>query len=363
MSESQNRKDEPRLEIRAGEALPQASLTNFLRTTLGPSLDEIEIAQFPAGYSNLTYLVRWGGRDYVLRRPPLGNRVKSAHDMSREYRVLSALHPSYSAAPTPIAYSDDESIIGAPFYLMERVHGIVLRRDNSEFLSSHESTLNGLCDRFALQFARLHSLDFKSIGLRDFGRPTGYTQRQVQGWTRRFADAATEPTPTIENLAAWLADHCPSTSREALIHNDFKFDNLVLAPQDPTQILAVLDWEMATLGDPLMDLGSTLAYWVQPDDTNEFRAWSFGPTDLPGAFTRRQLVDKYLQYAQPEEAPSNTELIFYYGYGLFKLAGIVQQIYARYVRGLTRDERFANLNQMVKAIGHHASQVIARGEI
>lgn len=343
--------------VRAGEELDLARLGAYLAAHLPGAGGPLVVEQFPHGHSNLTYLLRMGDREMVLRRPPIGNRVKSAHDMGREYRVLSRLCLVYEPAPRPFAYCEDEEILGAPFYLMERRRGIILRRANPPGVSLPPEALRRLAEALIDNLARLHALDYRAAGLGDLGKPDGYVGRQVEGWTRRHRDAQTGDVPEMDGLAAWLAGAMPRESGAALVHNDYKFDNLLLDPADPTRIVAVLDWEMATVGDPLMDLGTTLGYWVEAGDPDLLQHLVLGPTAQPGCPTRRELADRYAERVG-RDAP---DLLFYYVFGLFKIAVIVQQIYARYVRGLTRDGRFAGYDVAVAALARAAVQAAESG--
>ena len=338
--------------LREGEQFDTDRLIAYLREQLGDDRAEgLVVEQFPSGYSNLTYALNWGGNEYVLRRPPFGNQVKSAHDMGREYRVLSKLSNVYPLAPRPYAYCQDESIIGDEFYLMERRRGVILRGNKAPApLDSSAELTRNLCLSFVDRLVELHQIDYESAGLGELGRPEGYTERQVNGWTRRYADARTDDLPDMETIAQWLADNRPTDSATALIHNDYKYDNLILDPEDLTRVVALLDWEMATLGDPLMDLGTALAYWVDASDSELMKAQAFGPTMLPGSLSRKELVARYAVQSGVEL----TDALFYYCFGMFKLAVIVQQIYARFVRGHTADRRFAHLNQTVAALARAA---------
>ncbi len=292
-----------------------------------------------------------------MRRPPFGNQVKSAHDMGREYRVLSNLSRVYPLAPRPYAYCEDESILGTPFYVMERRRGVVIRRLLSPGLTLDPPTLRRLCESLIDGLAELHRLDYHAAGLGDLGKPEGYVERQVTGWTKRYRAAQTEDVPAMEQIGQWLAEKMPKESGAALIHNDYKFDNLLLDPDDLAHVTAVFDWEMATLGDPLMDLGTSLAYWVQADDPAEFRSFAFGPTAMPGALTRRELVERYAA----KTGRDVSHMLYYYGFGLFKTAVVVQQIYVRYVKGFTKDERFARLNAQVAELAGAAVRAVERG--
>ncbi len=280
----------------------------------------------------------------VLRRPPFGSKVKSAHDMSREYRVLSRLHAVYPQAPKALLYCEDPSVLGAPFYLMECVQGIILRRDPPEALGIIAETARQLSEAFVDNLARLHGLDYTSIGLADLGKPHGYLDRQVAGWIERYHGSRTHDLPEVENLSAWLNESKPRETSSALIHNDYKYDNIVLDPANITRIVGMLDWEMCTIGDPLTDLGTALAYWVDPQDPEELQRIRWGPTTLPGTLTRAELVRRYAQ----KTGHDVSNMVFYRVLALFKVAVIIQQIYYRYHHGLTKDARFASLPEVVK---------------
>jgi aminoglycoside phosphotransferase (APT) family kinase protein len=347
--------------VRAGEELDAGRLALFLRETLG--LDgAVEVRQFGSGYSNLTYLVRCGGHEMVLRRPPAGSTVKTAHDMGREYTILSRLHPVYALAPRPLAACDDPEVLGAPFYLMERVEGVILRAPGAGAAAPPlpPETARGLAEALIDNLARLHALDWRAAGLAELGRPEGYAARQARGWGERWRAARTDPVPEVDEVAAWLAANVPPESgAAALVHNDYKHDNLVLDPEDLTRIRAVLDWEMATIGDPLLDLGTTLGYWVEAGDPEELRRLAFGPTAAPGTPGRAALARRYAEASGRALPP----LAFHYAFGLFKIAVIAQQIYLRYQRGLTRDPRFAALPAAIRALGGQAARVVASGDL
>ena len=345
--------------IRSGEELDADKLAHFLRQAL-PGFDgPLTTLQFPNGYSNLTYLIKSGGREVVLRRPPVKTEVKSAHDMGREYRILSRLWRVYPQSPKALAYCEDREILGTPFYLLERVKGVILRRDLPEGFFMSAETMRRLTVSFIDNLANLHSLDYLTAGLGDLGKPEGYVKRQVEGWIRRYQASATDPIGLMDEVGAWFLANCPRESGAALIHNDYKFDNLVLDPLDLTKILGVLDWEMATIGDPLMDLGIALSYWVEPSDPEDLQSIRFGPTTAQGSLTRQELVERY-----EEKSRRNLhDPIFYYVYGLFRLAVILQQIYYRYVKGATQDQRFAELIASVKILAKSAARVVERDKI
>ncbi|HEV2496065.1 MAG TPA: phosphotransferase family protein [Terriglobia bacterium] len=332
--------------VRPGEELDLARLEPFLRSHIPGSCGGLRAEQFPSGHSNLTYLVHLGEREVVLRRPPFGSKVRTAHDMGREYRVLSKLHPVYPPAPQVLLYCDDLSVLGAPFYLMEPIHGIILRRDPPAGLPFSPETARRLSESFIDNLAALHRLGYAAIGLADLGRPEGYLERQVRGWIERYHGSATHDLPEVERLSTWLRENLPSTSEAALIHNDYKYDNVVLDSSDVTKVVGVLDWEMSTIGDPLSDLGTALTYWVDPGDPDELQAIRWGPTTCPGSLTRAQLVERYAQATGRDVSG----IAFFVVFAQFKVAVIVQQIYYRYHRGLTRDPRFASLLEVTKIL-------------
>ena len=340
--------------VRDGEQLDEARLGDFLAAHLPDAAGPMVVEQFRHGHSNLTYLLRLGDRELVLRRPPFGNRVKTAHDMGREYRILSRLCRVYEPAPCPALYCDDESILGAPFYVMERRRGIIIRRPPASDRPMDPETVRRLGESLVDNLARLHALDYEEAGLGEIGKPQGYVDRQVTGWARRYRDAQTDDLPGLERASAWLDGNRPGESGAALVHNDYKFDNLVLDPGDLTRIVAVLDWEMATVGDPLMDLGTTLGYWIEPGDQEPLRRFLVGPTTLPGSLTRREVAERYGRTTGRDVS----NMLYYYVFGLFKIAVIAQQIYARYVRGVTKDERFAVLGAVVAAMGDRAVEAV-----
>jgi aminoglycoside phosphotransferase (APT) family kinase protein len=345
--------------VRPGEELDLAKLEPCLRARLSVPDGPLAVEQFPHGHSNLTYLLRVGDAEWVLRRPPFGNQVKSAHDMGREYRVLFRLCEVYPPAPRPFFYCEDERVLGAPFYVMERKRGVIVRKHIPAELGLDAAGVRRLCEALVANLARLHRLDYRAAGLGDLGKPEGYVARQVTGWADRYRKAQTDDVPAMDRTARWLADSMPPESGAALIHNDFKHDNVLLDQDEPTRVVGVLDWEMCTVGDPLMDLGTTLGYWVEAGDREPMRTLAVTPTAAPGNMSRRELVDCYARLSG-REVPN---ALFYYCFGLFKLAVIVQQIYARYARGHTKDERFARLNQWVEVLGGQAARAIERKEI
>ncbi len=344
---------------RPGEEIDAERLTAFLVRERPDLTGQVEISQFPAGHSNLTYLVRAGDEEFVLRRPPFGKKPKTGHDMHREWTALSALAGHFPYAPEPVAFCEDSEVLGAPFFLMQRIRGLILRRDLPEGLDLSPESMRTLCERLVDVHLELHALDHQEIGLEAFGHPEGYVERQVSGWSRRYRAARTPDVPDFEEVMGWLEDHRPPDRGAAVIHNDYRFDNVVLDPSDPLRIIGILDWEMATIGDPLMDLGASLAYWIEADDPPGLQAIRLVPTTTPGALSRREIVARYLKGT----GLTVEDFTFYHVYGLFRLAGIVQQIYYRFYHGQTKDRRFAGFGQAVQVLETAARRAIAEGNV
>ena len=345
--------------VRLGESLDVAKIVAFVQANLPGLNGPATIRQFHSGFSNLTYLIGLGETELVLRRPPFGRRAKSAHDMSREYRILKALMPVFPHVPKPLVYCDDPAVMDAPFYVMERMRGVILRKEPPDAIALDAAAAGRLCRRWVDLLGDLHSLDYQGCGLTDLGNPHGYVARQVHGWSRRYRDARTDDVPDFETVMAWLSAGMPRDySKPALIHNDYKFDNVILDPADLTRIIGVLDWEMATIGDPLMDLGGSLGYWVEPDDSDELKLIRTLPTLCPGMLTRRQIVARYEKMA----GATIENFAWYYCFGLFRLAVIAQQIYYRFFHGQTTDKRFGMLGVAVEILEKAAVRVIETGE-
>ena len=341
--------------IRSGEELNLATLEPYLRRHFPGELGELRVRQFPSGHSNLTYSVQLGDRELVLRRPPFGSKVKSAHDMGREFRALSRLHSAYSPAPEVLFYCDDSSVLGAPFYLMKPIHGVILGGEVPPALNMSAEKARQLSESFIDNLVRLHRVDYAAAGLSDLGRPEGYLERQVRGWTERYHNSKTHDYPDAEKVTTWMQQHIPSTNSVSVIHNDYKYDNVVLDSSDITKIVGVLDWEMCTIGDSLADLGTALAYWVDATDPEEQQQNRWGPTNQPGSFTRAEVVHYYAQ----KTGCDASQIAFYVVFARFKLAVIVQQIYFRYQQGLTKDERFASMPgriRMLLRVSRHSAQ-------
>ncbi len=340
--------------VRAGEELNAEAVSQWLHTFGVPVEGTPDVTQFSGGASNWTYRLQYSQHDLILRRPPAGTKAKSAHDMGREYNVQKALKPFYPAVPTMIGLCEDETLIGAQFYVMERIAGIIPRRRLPQGVTLSAGNTRRLCETMLDKLVELHRIDVAEAGLESLGKGAGYVQRQVSGWSDRYGKARTWNTPTFKFVREWLAANIPNDARTCLIHNDWRFDNLVLDPKDLTNIIGVLDWEMATLGDPLMDLGSMLAYWVEAGDPYLMKLTQRQPTTLPGMMKRREVVDYYLQ----KSGLQVDNFAFYEVFGLFRLAAIAQQIYYRYYHRQTRNPAFKNLWIMVNYFDWRCRRII-----
>jgi len=337
------------------EEHPSLTALNQYLQQHAPQMGEVKtITRFTGGYSNLTYCLQTAsGKEYVLRRPPVGANIKSAHDMGREFRVLSLLKPHYAKVPAPLIYCDSPDIIGAPFYVMENVAGTILRAFNAPKMNIAAETFQQLSASLVNNLVTLHALDIHATGLDQLGKPDGYVQRQVEGWVKRYYAAETDKIETLDAVAKWMPEHLPRHQHYTLLHNDYKYDNVILNPDNLSEITGVLDWEMATVGDPLMDLGATLAYWFEAGEGDTFKAYNL--TWLPGNFTRKQVIDHYAE----KSGRDLSDISFYYVFGLFKNAVIAQQIYHRWKQGHSSDARFGALLPMIQLLGEKASQAVA----
>jgi aminoglycoside phosphotransferase (APT) family kinase protein len=342
--------------MRRGEAIAIGALQDFLRGRIEGAEGGIELEQFPNGHSNLTYLLRAGGREYVLRRPPLGPVAPKAHDMVREYRVLRAVHPHFPQTPQALVLCEDSAVLGAPFFVMERRHGSVLREEIPPVIAADPAHPRMISEAFLETLVQLHALDVSTDEMRELGKPDGYVERQVRGWADRWQRAKTEEFAEMDEVIAWLAARIPPPLPPSLIHNDYKLDNIMLAPSSPGRVEAVLDWEMATLGDPLSDFGLTLCYWVWATDPEVRAAGIPALTAGPGWHTRDQLVERYAELTRRDVA----HIGYYEVLGVFKLCVIIQQIYCRFHSGQTQDARFANFGVRARALARLAARLAER---
>jgi aminoglycoside phosphotransferase (APT) family kinase protein len=319
--------------------------------------EDVEVTQFGGGASNLTFSLRDGTHDLILRRPPSGQKAKGAHDMAREFRIQDGLREVFPLVPEMVALCADESVIGSEFYVMKRVEGIIPRRNFPPDVSLDEKQARELCTNALDVLIDLHRVDVDATPLAAMNKGTGYVERQISGWSTRFRNAHTDDVGDYETVMAWLAEHQPDDVASCMIHNDFRFDNLVLDRADPTRPVGVLDWEMATVGDPLMDLGGTLAYWVQDDDDEFFRQFRRQPTNLPGMLSRAEVVDYYGERTGYSVTPEQWR--FYEVYGLFRLGVIAQQIYYRYFHKQTSNEAYAIFGPAAQYLEVRCNQLIA----
>lgn len=348
------------IQARDGEELDAAVIARYLKPHLPHLTGEPSIRQFPGGASNLTYLLSYPEQDLVLRRPPLGKKAKSAHDMGREFLILNKLNDGFPYCPKAYVHCTDSSIIGDEFYVMERVEGIILRSDIPAELNFTAEKTKALCESFIDKLVDLHQVDYKACGLEELGKPEGYVERQIKGWSDRYEKALTPDAPLWTEVQVWLNDKMPADHpKPGIIHNDYRFDNVILDPDNPMQIIGVLDWEMTTIGDPLMDLGNSLAYWIEADDPAPVQLMRRQPSNAAGMLTRQEIVDYYAKQAGIEIPNFD----FYYTYGLFRLAGIVQQIYYRFYHGQTKDKRFAPFVQLNALLEQMALNVIKKSTL
>lgn len=347
-----NDQDSP---VRSGEELDWAALDQTLKKAIPGLSGEPEVSQFAGGNSNLTYRLQYVNDDLVVRRPPFGTKARSAHSMIREYRIISALKPVYPAVPDTLYYSDDESIIGSEFYVMRKVEGAVIKQEFPPGWNLTDTESRLFCIQFWEKLIELHQVDCAAAGLGDFGRPEGYVERQVLGWNGRYQKVITPDVDEFPDVQQWLKSSMPPQSgRHSILHGDYRIDNVILDHTAPHDILAVLDWEISALGDPLMDLGSALAYWMQEDDPVELRSLSMQPSTAAGMMTRQEILDLY----QDKTGIDTSDFGFYRVYGYWRVAVILQQIYFRYFNGQTNDQRFRGFGTAVQNLGVHCQRLI-----
>ena len=329
-------------EVRKGEELPAVKLKQFLQENhlIGSIESKLFVKQFTHGYSNLTYLLSIENKEYVLRKPPIG-AIKRGHDMSREFKVQTAVQKEFSKVPKMFAYTDAAAVLGSEFYIMEKVEGIILNFKEAKKRDIPANDYKTIANAWLDTFTELHQLDYDAIGLTNLGKPEGYVERQVTNWGKQYLKAATKDVPSAEKVMQWMQENQPKNYQHCLIHNDYKYDNVVFKDNSWKEITAVLDWEMATLGDPLMDLGTSLGYWTLASDHDFVKQGIPSPTIFEGNPMRSEIVASYAK----KSGRDIHNMVFYYAFGLFKIAVIAQQIYYRYSKGLTSDPRFANLDK------------------
>ena len=352
--------DNPTVDVRKGEELDIAAVDAVLKTHASGLTGLPQVKQYASGASNLTYALDYPERRLVLRRPPFGTKPKSGHDMHREYRVMTELKPVFDAVPDTVFYTADESVIGAEFYVMDRAEGPLIHTNIPKEWEWGPAKTAKLCENFFQKLVELHQVDFKANGLGDFGKPEGYVDRQIGGWNRRYEKAWTDNVDKFDDVRGWLEANKPAVELgHSVVHGDFRIDNCILKSDDPTQINAILDWEISALGDPLMDLGNTLAYWIEKEDPPAMHMMIRQPSAAKGMMNRREVVDFYA--AKTGADVSNIQ--FYYVYGIFRLAVIIQQIYYRFHHGQTDNARFKDYYQMTNALGILARHKIQTGQL
>ena len=343
--------DSETIEVRQGEGFEVEALERYMRGRIEDLPEgELEVRQFPSGASNLTYLLKVADWEGVLRRPPLGPVPPKAHDMNRESKILSHIHPAFPLAPEPYFLCEDESIIGAPFYIMERRRGVILDETFPEGYEPTPELCLGISETVVETLVELHAVDWREASLENLGRPDGFLERQVKSWIERYDRAKSEEVEEVGPLTDWISNNVPESPVPTIIHNDYKLNNLVLNSEDLTEVRAVLDWEMATIGDPIFELGVSMSYWLEPDDPENLKKVMPTVTSMPGFLTRDEFMELYAEKSGRDLSNKR----FYLTLGYFRLAAALQQIYARWYRGQTKDERFARFGDGVKDLLLHA---------
>jgi len=346
--------------IREGEELDVTAVDAFLKAQNVTAEGPLSVRQFPGGASNLTYLLHYDNVEFILRRPPFGRKAKSAHDMAREAKVLQALKPVYPYVPNVVALCQDEAVMGCDFYVMERMRGFVIRKDFPKEMQFSPEQARKLCFNLFDRLIELHQVDVEKAGLTHLGKGEGYVKRQVEGWNNRFRQARTPDVSDCEQVMSWLEQKMPEKDVAIrMIHNDYKLDNVLVNPDDPTQVVGVLDWEMATLGDPMMDFGIAVSYWVQSDDDAFSQASRLQPSNYPGMPSRAEIIAYYSE----KTGWKVDNFDFYMIFGLFRLAAISQQIYYRYYHGQTKDQRFAGFAQVTKVLEQRCLKLIEASKL
>jgi aminoglycoside phosphotransferase (APT) family kinase protein len=342
------------IEVRADAQLPLAEVERFLRERLPHTDGPLEVVQFAGGHANLTYLVRFGGHEYVLRRPPGGPVAPGAYDMAREFRVLSALWPVFPPASRPYLFCDDTSVLGAPFFVVERRRGLVIHKEMPPEYRNRPDLYRRLSEAMVDTLVEFHAIDYKAVGLETLGKPEGFVERQVINWGKRWErvkDAA--PIPLMGELSRWLLARIPRSPAPTLLHNDYKLDNMMVDPADIARIVALFDWDQCTLGDPLVDLGLLLNYWTEAGDPPGRKSLAQAPTTLPGFYTRAEVIQRYAQRSGRDV----TAVAFYETFALWKTATVCMQLFVLYKNGQLRDERLGDFAQRATALAEAAHVV------
>lgn len=343
--------------LKEGEQFDLEVLNRYLEK-VAPSIGKItNVTKFPGGYSNITYCLETANKEYVLRMPPAGVQIHAAHDMGREFRVISLLEPHYKKVPRVIHCYEHDNIIGAPFYIMERIKGVILRAGNAPKMQIEKDQMREISIALIDNLVALHAIDIEKTGLIQLGKPDGYVRRQVSGWVKRYYDAETDTIENMNKIADWLSKQIPRAQKATLLHNDYKYDNVILDPTNLSNIICVLDWEMTTVGDPLMDLGASLAYWFEAGEEEVLKIYNL--TWLPGNLSRKEFVNRYAEKTNRDVA----DILFYYIFGLFKNAVIGQQIYQRFKQGKTNDARFGALLPLIQLLSLKAIQALDKNSL
>ncbi|MBZ0284369.1 MAG: phosphotransferase family protein [Anaerolineae bacterium] len=345
------------IDVRPDEQFDEEKLASYLRGKLEGSEHPLTVRQFGGGAANLTYLLDYGDVQYVLRRPPLGPVAPSAHDMTREFRVLSALYQAFPYAPRAFVFCDDNSVIGSPFFVMERREGVVVRRSIPPEYAQFPDATRRMSEALVDALAALHAVDYHTIGLENLGKPAGFIERQIEGWYGRWHNARTEMLMEMETVYGWLRENLPPPSAPTLVHNDYKLDNVMLAADNPGQMIAIFDWDMCTLGEPLADLGALLTYWTEPTDPPYVQMTAMMPVGDYGFMTRDDMIQRYAEKSGRDVSHVN----FYHVLGLYRLVVICAQIYIRYQRGQTKDQRFESFGPMIALLAKAAQELTEKG--
>jgi aminoglycoside phosphotransferase (APT) family kinase protein len=346
------------IDVRQDERIDVPKVEEFMRGKLPGADRPLSVRQFGGGAANLTYLLDYGTHEYVLRRGPLGPVAATAHDMSREFRVLSVLYDVFPRAPRAYLYHEDPDVVGAPFLVMERKHGVVVRREMPKIFASVTNATQKMSEALIDSLAEFHAVDYEAIGLGELGNPEGFISRQIEGWYKRWGAAKHEEVPAMDHVYGWLKENQPEHQAFSLVHNDYKLDNAMLSPDDPGEIVAILDWDMCTLGDPLSDVGALIGYWTESDDPQYAQMMAMMPTGDMGFLSRSELVKRYAE----KSGRSVENINFYFALSLFRITVIVAQIFIRFLRGQTQDERFAAFEAVIPTFAR-AAEDVAEGKM
>jgi len=340
--------------VRPEAALDLEVVDRFLRGRLPHTDGPLEVVQFAGGHANLTYLVRFGDREYVLRRPPSGPVAPGAYDMAREFRVLSALWPVFPPASRPFLFCEDMTILGAPFFVMERRRGLVIRKEMPSVYLNRPELYRRLSEAMVDTLVDLHAIDYRAVGLETLGKPEGFVERQVNSWVKRWERVkVAHEISVMDELGRWLLGRLPRSPAPTLIHNDYKLDNMMVDPADIALILALFDWDQCTLGDPLVDLGLLLNYWTQADDAPGRQSLSSAPTTLPGFYTRAEVLQRYAERSGRDVSA----ISFYEVFALWKTATVCMQLFVLYKNGQLQDERLSDFNQRAELLAEAAHEI------